>query len=153
MLPYAFKNYDTRLSQSRSLEAIKAAMPRFVSEEDITGPFKLLNRDFRLGNILVDKNWKITAVLDWVFSNVGPSQLAELFAWDDQEDMVKHKLEREFKNKFDAFILLVREEEDRRGMDDSFSRRMSQYLEDGTLWFNLPIEEYMIWEHLLERVC
>lgn len=76
MLPYAFKNDNTRLSQSRSLEAIKAGMPRFVSDEDIIGPFKLCNRDFRLGNILVDKNWTITAVLDWEFSNVGPVQLA-----------------------------------------------------------------------------
>jgi hypothetical protein len=137
-------------------------MPRFISEEDIMGPFKLFNRDFRLGNILVDKNWTITAVLDGEFSNMGCGQLAcsppsllssaELFAWDDQENIVERRLESEFKNNFDAFILLVREEEDLRGMDHSFSRQMSQYLEDGTLWFNLLVEEYMIWEHLLERV-
>lgn len=68
--------------------------------------------------------------------------------------MVKRRLESEFKNNFDVFILLViSEEEDLRGTDHPFSRRMSQYLVDGTLWFNLLVEEYLIWEHLLERTC
>ena len=49
-------------------------VPSFVDYRYNDAPFKLVCDDLRPGNILVDRNLKITAICDWEWSYAAPYQ-------------------------------------------------------------------------------
>ncbi|RDL31365.1 uncharacterized protein BP5553_09574 [Venustampulla echinocandica] len=50
--------------------------PGLSSAPDTRGPFHLWCDDLRGGNILVDKDLRVAALIDWEFAYVGPAQFA-----------------------------------------------------------------------------
>ena len=52
----------------------RGTVPTFLDHKHNQGPFKLVCDDFRPGNILVDRNLKITAICDWEWSYAAPYQ-------------------------------------------------------------------------------
>lgn len=49
-------------------------VPSFIDYKHNEGPYKLVCDDLRPGNILVDRNLKITAICDWEWSYAAPYQ-------------------------------------------------------------------------------
>ena len=44
---------------------LKIALPHFIAEDMISGPFPLCHLDFHYGNLLFDEQYNLTGVIDW----------------------------------------------------------------------------------------
>ena len=64
---YSRENYVAR-------HLFRATVPTFLDYKHNEGPFKLVCDDLRPGNILVDRDLKITAICDWEWSYTAPYQ-------------------------------------------------------------------------------
>lgn len=98
-------------------------------EQHNSGPFKLVCDDFRPGNILVDRNLRITAICDWEWTYAAPYQqlytaprwlllrAPEEWRFDEpydggegEDDMLKA-----YAKKLDLFLKIMEEEEYKHG--------------------------------------
>ena len=106
----------------------RGTVPTFLDHENNHGPFKLVCDDFRPGNILVDRNLKITAICDWEWTYAAPYQqfytaprwllLIAPEEWKHDEPYGDGKGEDDFRKayekKLELFLRIMEQEEDRR---------------------------------------
>jgi len=129
-------------------QRVKNLIPYFVAPEYDSGPFKLLCDDFHPGNILVNNDMEVVAVIDWEWTYAGPYQfvyspppwliLENPTSWTDRSEAL-------YKAKFPLFLRALEEEEVRRGTrlppEHRMSGLMRRSVEDGKFWFNELIRE------------
>ena len=106
-------------------------VPTFVDDEHNEGPFKLVCDDFRPGNILVDRNLKITAICDWEWTYAAPYQqfysaprwllLKAPEEWRRNEPYDggagNDDMPKSYRKKLDLFLKVMEEEEHKRASD------------------------------------
>ncbi|KAI9754024.1 MAG: SF3a splicing factor complex subunit [Chaenotheca gracillima] len=144
---------DARLKYT-SRHLLRTVTPSFVSRKFNQGPFKLFGDDFRPSNILVDKDLKITAVIDWEWWYAAPYQflyapprwllLNDPWSWTelDEGDLLERYLP-----KLELFLGVLAEQErspNRLQQPDgepTMSMLMRQSMEDKTFWFNEAIRD------------
>ncbi|KAL8783685.1 MAG: hypothetical protein Q9195_009310 [Heterodermia aff. obscurata] len=100
-------------------------VPTFLDHENNHGPFKLVCDDFRPGNILVDRNLKITAICDWEWTYAAPYQqfytaprwllLKAPEEWRIDEPygggVGEDDMRKAYEKKLDLFLRILKEEE------------------------------------------
>jgi hypothetical protein len=129
--------------------------PYFISNKHDKGPFKLICDDFRFGNILVNnaEDLQIVAVLDWEWAYAGPYQMLyspprwllikKPIDWDMGDRPLVSFLSQ-YKTRFQKFVQILEEEEDKRAKDatvtnsadDKMSTLMRQSMDDRKFWFH-----------------
>ncbi|HJQ48579.1 MAG TPA: phosphotransferase family protein [Amycolatopsis sp.] len=74
-------------SRSRDLEGIDRLHDRLAAAVPASGPAAIVHGDYRLDNVLVDEDDRITAVLDWEMSTLGDplTDLALMVAYTERE--------------------------------------------------------------------
>ena len=161
-----------------SRHLFRSMTPHFVDQQFDKGPFKLFCDDFGFHNILVDEDFKITAVLDWEWSYAAPYQF--LYSppswllidhpgfWSSHAEVPNDYIDRldDYMPKFELFArILEEEEEEKRAKEKSSdvepSPRLSTLMRDsianGTFWFNQAARadftfEYFWWDRL-DTLC
>ncbi|KAF6833504.1 phosphotransferase enzyme family protein [Colletotrichum plurivorum] len=124
--------------------------PAYNVAADDAGPFRLFCDDLRPGNILVDpETLRITAVLDWEFTNAMPAQFSADVPWwlllKDPASWVFDDGVQDFRRRFeprkDQFIRAVERAEAAPvgggGGGIPLSARMRDSWDSGRFWFNL----------------
>jgi hypothetical protein len=158
---------------------LQTVTSQFVSRQFDQGPFKLFCDDFRPGNILVDENLQITAVLDWEWCYAAPYQflysppcwllLKPPVDWRDDYMEDVDLLDR-YMPKFELFVRVLEEQENKRiqrtgslssqSIDNRpprMSTLMRQSMADGTFWFNEATRQSFsldrLWWSRLNDLC
>ena len=149
----------------------QAIIPQFICREENAGPFKLTCDDFCPGNILVDDNLQIVAVIDWEFCYAAPVQFSTSPPWwlllrkpadwlhsKGPEDFLK-----EYVPKVELFLQIMEQREEARARTPTerplsrLSGRMRQSMDDKTVWFNMAARksygfENLYW-YMLDKHC
>ncbi|PWY88189.1 hypothetical protein BO70DRAFT_385428 [Aspergillus heteromorphus CBS 117.55] len=163
---------------------MKAIALNFIptSSEETHGPFKLFCDDLCPGNVLVNDQLQVVAVIDWEFSYAAPAQFAGSIPWwlllDQPHRIVSDRGGEGFLELFlpkaDAFLRVLerREEEEEEGVgvgvgvgvggkvgDDGkrLSMCMRASLRDRSAWFALAVRmvhsvDLIYWD-LLDEFC
>lgn len=140
--PMASDDQKEAREDYRAIHALKSAASSFYRADK--GGFLLFNDDMRFGNIIVDKDSHILAVLDWEFSYSAPasflqsppSWLIGLEPFEFEEDDL-----RDYDQKLDLFIELLSREEGEAHCGNDLSTAMRKFRDDGTFWFNIAVRE------------
>ena len=121
-------------------------IPEYCVEDEDAGPFKLFCDDLRPANMRVDPDtFRITAVLDFEFTNAMPAQFAHDPPWWllllAPHIWLERGLHEEFLERFiprmDQFIRAVeRAEEKLPSGEPRLSTRMRDSWDSGRFWFN-----------------
>ncbi|WEW61117.1 hypothetical protein PRK78_006606 [Emydomyces testavorans] len=127
--------------QMSALATMKSIMPHFFSPEFREGPFVLTLTDLHRSNILVDKDWNITCIIDLEFACSRPIQMLHPPEWltghavDQIDSTAYDTIRQEFMNVFEG-------EEKQFCFDDStrLSSIMNQGWQTGTFWFSLALQ-------------
>lgn len=146
---------DDGRKKFRRLKKLIKILPKLVDPAWDAGFFVLRCEGMRFGNMLVDENFNITAVLDWEWSYTAPKQMLHSpprwliirrpMHWNTSapwEDVCSAR----YLQCFDMFIKILSEEEEirdkeraakKRGWDGNrLSRLMSDSLKSGIFWFH-----------------
>ena len=139
----------------RRLRRLTNMIPELVDPAWDAGPFMLRCEGMRFGNMLVDENFNITAVLDWEWSYSAPKQMLHSpprwliirrpMHWDTRAPW-EDSCSARYLECFTIFVKILAEEEEiraktwplskRRRDGDRLARLMSESLESGILWFH-----------------
>jgi hypothetical protein len=152
-----------RMYASRYL--FRAVTPSFVHQHCRRGPFKLYCDDFRPGNMLVDADLNIKAVLDWEFSYAAPVQflyspprwllLKEPQRWEKEHQSLVER----YRSKLEIFLRVLERQESLRPEDKRpfppFAKLMRESMDDMTFWYheiarNSFDADYLFWSWLDE---
>ena len=153
--PGSVKDREDASRKYRRLKRLINSLPRFVDPAWDAGPFTLRCDGMRFGNMLVDENYNITAVLDWEWSYTAPKQmqfspprwliLRRPMHWNTRAPWLD-VCSRRYVERFNIFVKIMAKEEDdkaqtqprdKRGTDgESLSRLMRDSMERGLLWFH-----------------
>jgi hypothetical protein len=145
---------DARKKYCRLRKLIKI-LSEFVDPAWDAGPFVLRCEGMRFGNMLVDEDFNITAILDWEWSYTAPKQMLHSpprwliirrpMHWSTRAPW-EDSCSARYLECFDMFIEILAEEEITRGKKwrfnqgegdgDRLSRLMSNSLKSGILWFH-----------------
>ncbi|CEN62883.1 hypothetical protein ASPCAL09512 [Aspergillus calidoustus] len=148
-------------------QLMKAIALNFIPSND-DGPFKLFCDDFGPGNVLVNDELEIVAVIDWEFCYAAPSQFAASIPWwlllrrPDYivDDIGPASFFDAFLPKANTFIQALEERERTLGLnteDNRLSAHMRQSLENRSAWFMLACRKIasvdLIYWDLLDEYC
>ncbi|KAF6790750.1 phosphotransferase enzyme family protein [Colletotrichum sojae] len=150
------KDLELAWDQYVARRCFEKLVPAYNVAADDAGPFRLFCDDLRPGNILVDpETLRITAVLDWEFTNAMPAQFAADVPWwlllKDPASWVFDDGVQDFRSRFeprkDQFIRAVERAEAAEagrgaapagdGGGVPLSARMRDSWDSGRFWFNL----------------
>ena len=146
---------DDARRKYRRLKRLIKVVPRFVDPVWDTGPFMLRCEGMRFGNMLVDVDYNITAVLDWEWSYTAPMQMLyspprwliirRPMQWNIRAPREDYCFAR-YIDCFARFVEILAEEEHARAQlwpsgktstsDYRLARLMRDSLESGILWFH-----------------
>lgn len=138
-------------SDYSSIQTLKAAITT-VDTTDTDSECYLFNDDLRFGNILVDKNFNIVALIDWEFCYSGPAIFHQSppswiigrdpFEWDNEDA-------KNFSKHLSVLVSMIKEEETHRGCGTTLSTRMQRSWDDGTFWLTVALREYRFLEEIM----
>ncbi|KAL2799432.1 hypothetical protein BJX66DRAFT_333332 [Aspergillus keveii] len=146
---------------------MKAIALYFLPRND-DGPFKLFCDDFGPGNVLVNDELEIVAVIDWDFCYAATPQFASSITWwlllrrPDciVDDIGPDSFFETFIPKANIFLQALEEQELAIGLskgDDPLSGLMRQFLETRSAWFMLACRKVasvdLIYWDLLDEYC
>jgi hypothetical protein len=153
--PGSVTDADEARKKYLRLRKLRKMLPELVDPAWDAGPFVLRCEGMRFGNMLVDENFNITAVLDWEWAYSAPKQMLHSpprwliirrpIHWNTRAPW-EDSCSARYLECFDIFIKILAEEEDiraktwpldKRGRDgDRLPRLMSDSLKSGILWFH-----------------
>jgi hypothetical protein len=140
-----------------ALSLFESLIPQFVNREYNGGPFVLCHGDLHQGNLLVDDELRIVAVLDWEWSCVLPIQVACLppicLSPLKVENLALGEGRNEFIEAADCFLDHLSDREYAIVGDRTVSKTLQQMMSNGGYWFGLAIQdiycfEYLFWDNL-----
>lgn len=153
-----------RLWQARRGLARLAA--RYTVDSSNAGPFRLFCDDMRPANMLVDpETFRITAILDWEFTNAMPAQYAYDVPWwlllqgaaFIVAEQGKEAFLRQFVPRKDQFLQAMERVEAKLPVaaadGTALSVRMRESWDSGRFWFNVAMRnsfelDYVYWDFL-----
>ncbi|KEY73236.1 hypothetical protein S7711_11489 [Stachybotrys chartarum IBT 7711] len=128
---------------------LDSALPNFLHEKYIEGPFKLLCDDLGLANLIVrsQEDLTIVGVVDFEWSYIGPAQMfgspwwllqGRLNNWSTQYDKESGEIADRFAKNLQIFTRVLEEEERKRGRKELYELvKWSQH--SGALWLNMVL--------------
>lgn len=142
----AFEDEETTWDRYVARQCFAKLVSTFTTDD--SGPFRLFCDDLRPSNMLVDpETMRITAVLDFEFTNVMPAQLAYDLPWWlilRQPAILVSDGKQEFLDLFEPrkeqFILAMERVEAKSPLpagEPCLSSRMRESWDSGRFWFNL----------------
>ncbi|PYI04805.1 hypothetical protein BO78DRAFT_347124 [Aspergillus sclerotiicarbonarius CBS 121057] len=144
--PNAINNLSDYIYQASALTAMRAIFPLFFRRELRRGPFFFTLTDLHQSNILVDKDWHITCLIDLEWGCSLPAEMIQPPHWFTNK-AVDQMDAAEYNNVRLEFMSILGEEEralakkDNRISSESMivSTIMNQTWETGTFWFSLAL--------------
>ncbi|RLM00024.1 hypothetical protein CFD26_107602 [Aspergillus turcosus] len=168
--PNAIHDTEDGQEQLAALTMMRALLPQFISRQYRHGPFRLTLTDLQPGNIFVDEEWHITAVIDLEFAAVLPVELQTPVYWLTGRtiDDIEHGEHLEtFESRINEYIKAFEEQERNDPCSDfSHAQIMRSCWDKRSFWyfqamhspkgllhvFREHIQHYYCEEHCRKRV-
>ncbi|KAF1347170.1 hypothetical protein BDV97DRAFT_401031 [Delphinella strobiligena] len=152
--PMSSDTAEEAASDYTSIHVLKTAVTNKSAASSNTQKHNLFNDDLRLGNILIDDDFNIVALIDWEYSYVAPTIFThatpwwiigrEPFEWEDQ-DMA------DYSERLGMLVGFIRDAESSGGHEDTLSSNMQRCWEDGTFWLAVALREFRFLKETMAR--
>ncbi|ATY63678.1 hypothetical protein CCM_07841 [Cordyceps militaris CM01] len=149
--PNSITSREDALDQMSGLAVARSIFPQLFRHDLSNGPFMLSLTDLHKSNIFVDKDWRITCIIDLEFACSLPVEFLESpSCWLDVE-MVHEMAPDDFAPKHAEFLEHLRHEEKLQNYQDreSLSSIMEQTWKNGTFWFTLALRDPIAFNQIM----
>ncbi|KAF7122765.1 hypothetical protein CNMCM5793_000875 [Aspergillus hiratsukae] len=160
--PNAIHDTEDGQEQLAALTMMRALLPQFISRQYRHGPFRLTLTDLQPGNIFVDEEWHVTAVINLEFAAVLPVELQTPVHWLTGRtiDDIEHGEHLEtFERRINEYINAF-EEQERNDQYSDFSqaRIMRSCWDKRSFWYFQAVHSpkgllHVFREHIQRYYC
>ncbi|XWW99553.1 hypothetical protein V2A60_007563 [Cordyceps javanica] len=129
--------------QMAAFVGARLALPQLLRKDLERGPFVLALTDLHRSNIMVDKDWNVTCVIDLEYACAWPVEFWHSPNWLDS-DYIDTMDRDQFAARHELFIRYVEEEEKHsiyRAGRESLSSIMHKAWDRGTVWVELALRD------------
>jgi hypothetical protein len=160
--PNAIHDTEDGQEQLAALTMMRALLPQFISRAHRHGPFRLTLTDLQPGNIFVNEEWHITAIIDLDFAPVLPVELQTPVYWltgrtiDDIEHGERLEI---FETRINEYISAFEEQEKKDKFSDfSHAQIMRRCWNKGSFWYFQAVNSpkgllHVFREHIQRKYC
>ncbi|OAR02927.1 hypothetical protein LLEC1_05693 [Akanthomyces lecanii] len=151
--PNSITSRDDALNQMSGLVLAKTIIPQFFRHDLSNGPFILTLTDLHKSNIFVDKDWKITCIIDLEFACSLPVEFLEPPSWWlDGSVLDSETASDDIASQHAEFLEHLRHEEQLQtfsGDGEPLSSVMEHTWKMGTFWFTLALRDPIAFNQIL----
>ncbi|KAM3537540.1 hypothetical protein ARSEF1564_009542 [Beauveria bassiana] len=129
--------------QMAAFAGARLALPQLLRRDLEHGPFVLTLTDLHRSNIMVDKEWNVTCIIDLEYACTWPIEFWHSPNWLDS-DFIDTIDRHQFTARHKQFMSYVEEEEKRgtyRGDREPLSSIMHRAWDKGTVWVELALRD------------
>ena len=149
--PMASESYEEASEDYRALRVLQTNSTRYTSASD-EDRFLLFNDDMRFGNMIVDDDYNILAIIDWEFCYAAPSSFLESPpTWLIGSEPFEWEGIQEYERRLQMFLELLEDEENAAGLDCRLSTSMRRSWADGTFWYNVAAREPLLLSKIMKH--